>query len=66
MTRNTKTLILVPAALLFVILASVAVHNFIRMRHQTASNQYAAEMRRQQAIEDAKMQPNTNTTSQKP
>jgi hypothetical protein len=66
MTRNTKTLFIVPAALFFVILASVAVHNFIRMRHETASNPYAAEMRQQQAIEDAKTQLNTNTTSQKP
>jgi len=36
------------------------------MRHQTASNPYAAEMRKQQAVDDAKTQLNTNTTSQKP
>jgi hypothetical protein len=51
-----KKLLMNSVALLFVILASITIHNFIRMRHQTASNPYAAEMRRQQAVEGAKTQ----------
>jgi hypothetical protein len=61
-----KKLLIISIALLFVILARIAIHNFIRMRHQTASNPYAAEMRRQQAIEDAKMPLNINTISKTP
>ena len=66
MTRNRKTLIIGIFVFVLVLLAIDVIHNFIRMRHQTASNPYAAEMRRQQAIEDAKMLATTNTTSQKP
>jgi len=66
MSKKTKTLILSAFILLFVFLAIDVVHNFIRMRHETASNPHAAQMRQQQAVEDAKMQPDTNSTSQKP
>jgi hypothetical protein len=66
MTNQLKALVIASSITLFFVVAVVGVHNFIRMRHQTASNPYAAELRQQQAIEDAKTQQNTNTTSQKP
>jgi len=66
MTQKTKKLIIGSCVFVLVLLAIDFIHNFIRMRHQTADNPYAAEKRRQQAIEDAKMLTTTNTTSQKP
>ena len=66
MTKNTKALIIGASVLILMLLTIDFIHNFIRMRHETASNPYAAEKRREQAIEDAKFQPVTNTTSQKP
>jgi hypothetical protein len=50
---NMKTLLIALAALGFVVLASVGVQNYLRMRHETASNHAIDDLRQQLAAQSA-------------